>query len=114
VIRKTCRTSYAGQNRMLCCLQPWRITRAIESTDAYRCPVWSPLEEHSFRRLPVKGAQVKAYRRTADWMPVLPPAGDSEFRNLLRHRVSMPEMRTRVHNQIPDFGGCRTATSSKP
>lgn len=121
VVRKTYRTFYADLVRMRCWLQLLKVSEiAMESTGIYWRPLWNVLEQHGFRLLLVNPAQVKALQgrksdrrdaqRIAEFLQdgrldasFVPPPEIRELRSLLRHRVSLLEMRNQVHNQIRDL-----------
>ena len=121
VARKTYRTFRNDLSRMRGWLKQLHVTEiAMESTGVYWWPVWNVLEGQGFRLLLVNPAQVKALqgrksdkrdaKRIAEFLQdgrldasFVPPPEIRQLRQLLRHRLSLLQQRTEVHNQIRDL-----------
>jgi transposase len=95
-------------------------TDTMESTGVYWWPVWNVLEGQGLRLVLVNPAQVKALqgrksdkrdaKRIAEFLQdgrldasFVPPPEIRQLRQLLRHRLSLLQQRTEVHNQIRDL-----------
>ena len=120
-IRKVYRTFRNDLTRMRGWLKLLKVTEiAMESTGVYWRPVWNVLEEHGFRLLLVNPAQVKALQgrksdprdaqRIAEYLQdgrldpsFVPPQEIREWRQMLRHRLSLLQQRGEVHNPIRDL-----------
>ena len=121
VARKTYRTFRNDLTRMRGWLKQLHVTEiAMESTGVYWWPVWNVLEGQGFRLLLVNPAQVKALqgrksdkrdaKRIAEFLQdgrldasFVPPPEIRQLRQLIRHRLSLLQQRTEVHNQIRDL-----------
>lgn len=116
--RKTYCTFRNDLSRMRGWLKQLHVTEiAMESTGVYWWCVWNVLEGQGFHLLLVNPAQVKALqgrksdkrdaKRIAEFLQdgrldgsFVPPPEIRQLRQLLRHRVSLLQRRTAVHNQI--------------
>ena len=121
VARKTYRTFRSDLARMRGWLKQLHVTEiAMESTGVYWWPVWNVLEGQGFHLLLVNPAQVKALqgrksdkrdaKRIAEFLQdrrldasFVPPPEIRQLRHLTRHRLSLLQQRTEVHNQIRDL-----------
>jgi transposase len=121
VARKTYGTFRNDLTRMRGWLKQLHVTEiAMESTGVYWWPVWNVLEGQGFRLLLVNPAQVKALqgrksdkrdaKRIAEFLQdgrldasFVPPPEIRHLRQLTRHRLSLLQQRTEVHNQIRDL-----------